>query len=118
MTGTSKHSIAYAILVFIVIASVFECTDKTNRLSATEGMLNTEKQKAASLLDSLFMENRLRDLNIAQKKKAIDSLEGVVRRLVNDTNSINQKRDEKIDVIDSYDIAQLQQYFANRYGRE
>jgi len=109
-----RNYIPHIIITVLFIAIVFQCTDQislTEQVAAEKQkvkgfekeitVLNTNVKILNNVKDSLNIKVKNLDLELSKKKKEI--------------TIIRKKRDEKINVINSYNAGQLQQFFTERY---
>ena len=109
-----RNYIPHIIITVLFIAIVFQCTD---HISLTE-QVAAEKQKVKGFEQEIKVLNtNVKILNIEKdslniKVKNLDlELSNRKKEIMN----IQKKKDEKINVINSYNAGQLQQFFTERY---
>lgn len=110
-----KNYIPHIILLLVIALCIFRC-ESNDTVHADS--LKTTKATAKKVTDSLLKVNRGLNRVIDVKQDSIDILKTRVLQLEQQSIIINNDRDEKINRVDSYDVSELQQYFANRYGRK
>jgi regulator of replication initiation timing len=111
-----RQYIPQVFIVILLISVIFQCTDQ---ISLTE-QVATEKQKVKGFEKEIKVLNtNVKILNIEKdslniKVKNLDlELSNRKKEIIN----IQKKKDEKINVINSYNAGQLQQFFTERYPK-
>ncbi|HEX8576992.1 MAG TPA: hypothetical protein VF677_11925 [Flavobacterium sp.] len=109
-----RNYIPHIIITILLISIVFQCADQ---ISLTE-QVATEKQKVKGFEKDIKVLNT----NVKILNNVKDSLNVKVKNLDLELSktkkeilTIRKKRDEKINVINSYNASQLQQFFTERY---
>ena len=109
-----RNYIPHIIITILFIAIVFQCTDQ---ISLTE-QVAVEKQKVKGFEKEITVLNtNVKILNIEKDSLNIKvkNLDLELSKTKKEILTIRKKRDEKINVINSYNAGQLQQFFTERY---
>lgn len=109
-----RNYIPHIIIAVLLIAIVFQCTDQ---ISLKERVA-TEKQKVKDLEKDVASKNA-NILNLNSKKDSLNVLIGNLNQKIASAKSqiitIRQKKDEKINIVNSYTAEQLQKFFSDNY---
>lgn len=110
---TNKTNILVLIITMLFFYVIFLNKQKNN----IETNYKKELRKTEKVIDSLYVVNKKLDNEIALIDKKIKTIDNKVVKKEKKISKIKQKTDEKIIYIDSYNVDQLSDFFADRYKK-
>lgn len=109
-----RNYIPHIIIAILIISIVFQCTDQ---ISLKESVAS-EKQKVKDLEKDVDEKNA-NILNLNSEKDSLNVLIGNLNQKIasakNQIITIRKKKDEKINILSSYNADQLQEFFSENY---
>lgn len=109
-----RNYIPHIIIAVLLISIVFQCTDQ---ISLKENVA-AEKQKVKYLEKDVATKDA-NILNLNSEKDSLNVLVGNLNKKIATAKSqivtIRRKKDEKINVVNSYTAEQLQKFFSDNY---
>lgn len=109
-----RNYIPHVFIAFLLIAIVFQCTDQVSLKESVAA----EKQKVKDLEKDVEAKNE-NILILNSEKDSLNVLIGNLNQKIasakNQIITIRKKKDEKINIVSSYNADQLQKFFSENY---